>query len=102
MSFNTSKHLFKKLVSTQNLSNPVMCRFFASKIWASADEAVADIPDGASIAMGGFGLCGLPENLIAATRKKNIRDITVISNEAGLNGHGVDQLIQNRQVKKLV
>lgn len=61
-------------------------RTMISKVWDSPEAAIADIPDGASIAMGGFGLCGLPENLTAALRKKGTKDLTVYSNEAGLDG----------------
>ena len=54
-----------------------------SKIYASADEAIADIPDGAKLLVGGFGLCGIPENLIAALVAQRKKDLTVVSNNAG-------------------
>ena len=69
---------------------------------ANADEAIKNIPDGASIMMGGFGLCGIPENLIAAVRRKGIRDLTVISNNAGVDNFGIGLLLQTRQVKKMI
>ena len=61
----------------------------ASKIRASADEAVADIPDGATLMAGGFGLCGIPENLIAALVRKGVKGLTIISNNAGVDDFGL-------------
>ncbi|MGH9804228.1 MAG: CoA transferase subunit A [Candidatus Acidiferrales bacterium] len=69
---------------------------------ANADVAVKDIPDGASIMMGGFGLCGIPENLILAVRKKGIKNLTVMSNNAGTAEFGAGLLLQTRQIKKMV
>ncbi|WP_396626011.1 CoA transferase subunit A [Luteitalea sp.] len=69
---------------------------------ASADEAVALIPDGASIMMGGFGLCGIPETLIAALHRRGTRDLTVISNNAGVDDFGIGILLKARQVRKMV
>ena len=69
---------------------------------ASADEAVALIPDGASIMMGGFGLCGIPETLIAALHRRGTRDLTVISNNAGVDDLGIGILLKARQVRKMV
>jgi len=69
---------------------------------ANADEAIKNIPDGASIMMGGFGLCGVPENLIAAVRRKGIKNLTVISNNAGVDDFGLGLLLQTRQVKKMI
>ena len=68
----------------------------------NADEAVADVPEGALIMMGGFGLCGIPENLIAALRRKGTRDLTVVSNNAGVDDFGIGLLLQTRQVKKMI
>jgi 3-oxoacid CoA-transferase len=76
--------------------------FSVTQIFDSAEEAIADIPDGASIAFGGFGLVGLPENLISAIAKKGTKNITAISNEAGVDGHGLDQLLVNHQIKKII
>src|SRR5262245_16875805 len=67
-----------------------------------ADEAIRDIPDGASILMGGFGLCGIPENLIAALVRKGTRGLTVISNNAGVSDYGIGLLLQTRQVRRMV
>ncbi len=69
---------------------------------ANADVAVQSIPDGATIMMGGFGLCGIPENLIAAVRRKGIKNLTVISNNAGVDDFGIGLLLQTRQVKKMI
>ena len=68
----------------------------------NADEAVADVLDGALIMMGGFGLCGIPENLIAALRRKGTRNLTVVSNNAGVDNFGIGLLLQTRQVKKMI
>ncbi len=68
----------------------------------NADEAVADIPDGAMLMMGGFGLCGIPENLIAALRRKGTRNLTIVSNNAGVDDFGIGLLLQTRQVKKMI
>jgi len=69
---------------------------------ASADAAIAKLRDGATILMGGFGLCGIPENLIAAVRRKGTKNLTVVSNNAGVDDFGIGLLLQQRQVKKMV
>ena len=69
---------------------------------ANADAAVARINDGATILMGGFGLCGIPENLIAALRRKGTKDLTVASNNAGVDDFGIGLLLQNKQVRKMI
>jgi 3-oxoacid CoA-transferase subunit A len=69
---------------------------------ASADEAIVGLRDGMTVLMGGFGLCGIPENLIAAVRTKGTKDLTVVSNNAGVDGFGIGLLLQNRQVKKMI
>lgn len=72
------------------------------KTVANVDEAVQNIPDGASIMMGGFGLCGIPENLIRALRKKGTKNLTLMSNNAGTDEYGAGLLLQTHQVKKVV
>jgi 3-oxoacid CoA-transferase subunit A len=69
---------------------------------ASADVATANIRDGATILMGGFGLCGIPENLIAAIRRKGVKNLTIVSNNAGVDDFGIGVLLQQRQVKKMI
>jgi 3-oxoacid CoA-transferase subunit A len=73
-----------------------------NKVQASADAAVADIPDGATIMSSGFGLCGNPENLIAALRRKNVRNLTIVANNCGTTDKGLGVLLANGQVKKMV
>ena len=72
------------------------------KVVAGADEAAKGIEDGATIMMGGFGLCGIPENLIAALHRKGVKDLTVMSNNAGVDDFGIGILLQTRQVKKMI
>ena len=72
------------------------------KVLPSADQAVALVPDGASILMGGFGLCGIPENLIQALHARGTRDLTVISNNAGIDDVGIGMLLRARQVRAMV
>ncbi len=69
---------------------------------ASADAAIAKLTDGATILMGGFGLCGIPENLIAAVRRKGTKNLTIVSNNAGVDDFGIGLLLQQRQVKKMI
>ncbi len=72
------------------------------KIYNSAKEAIADIHDGATLMVGGFGLCGIPENLILALRDSGVKNLTVISNNAGVDDFGLGLLLQTRQIKKMV
>ncbi|MSR07324.1 MAG: CoA transferase subunit A [Gemmatimonadetes bacterium] len=72
------------------------------KIVADAREAVHDIPNGAVLALGGFGLCGIPENSIAALAEKGVTDLTCISNNAGVDDFGIGLLLQRGQVRKMV
>ena len=72
------------------------------KIVADAHEAVKDIPDGAVLALGGFGLCGIPENTIAALVKKGVMGLTCISNNAGVDGFGIGLMLEKKQVKKMI
>jgi 3-oxoacid CoA-transferase subunit A len=73
-----------------------------NKILASAEEAVALIPDGAIIMVGGFGLCGIPENLIGALKDRGTRNLTVISNNAGVDEFGLGQLLKTRQITRVI
>ncbi len=72
------------------------------KVVENADVAVAEIPDGATIMMGGFGLCGVPENLIRALHARGTRDLTIISNNAGVDDFGIGILLKARQVRKMI
>jgi 3-oxoacid CoA-transferase A subunit len=73
-----------------------------NKVIDNADVAVADIPDEAILMLGGFGLCGIPENCIAALLKKGIRNLTCISNNAGVDDFGIGLMLQKKQVKKMI
>src|SRR3546814_7294484 len=72
------------------------------KVFASADEALQGVAaDNQTLAVGGFGLCGIPEALIAALRDSGVKGLTVISNNAGVDGFGLGQLLGTRQIKKM-
>ena len=71
-----------------------------NKVVSSAEEAVRDVPDGASIMIGGFGLCGNPENLIRALVKKGVKNLTTMSNNAGVDGFGVGLLLAAGQIRR--
>ena len=74
-----------------------------NKIYPSAVEALSGIvQDGQLLAVGGFGLCGIPEALIAALRDSGVKDLTVVSNNAGVDGFGLGQLLQTRQIKRMI
>lgn len=72
------------------------------RICTSFQEAVADIQDGATLMVGGFGLCGIPENVILALVEKGVKDLTVISNNCGVDDWGLGLLLKNKQIKKMV
>jgi len=72
------------------------------KTVASADDAIAQLQDGATLMAGGFGLCGIPENLIQAIRRRGTRNLTVISNNCGIDSKGLGILLGNGQVKKMI
>lgn len=74
-----------------------------NKVYPSADAALKGVvADGQLLAVGGFGLCGIPEALIAALRDSGVKNLTVISNNAGVDGFGLGQLLETRQIKKMV
>lgn len=72
------------------------------KVYKSAIDAVRDIPSGAVILAGGFGLCGIPENCIAALRELGPKDLTVVSNNCGVDDFGLGILLRNRQIRKMI
>jgi len=69
------------------------------KVVANADEAIRDIPDGATIMLGGFGLCGIPENLIRALVRKEVKNLSTISNNVGVDGQGMGLLLEAGQIR---
>ncbi|MFT4416950.1 CoA transferase subunit A [Fredinandcohnia humi] len=71
-------------------------------IYSSFREAVKDIKDGSTIMVGGFGLCGIPENLILALVESGVKDLTVISNNCGVDTWGLGLLLQNKQIRKMI
>jgi 3-oxoacid CoA-transferase subunit A len=73
-----------------------------NKVVKNADEAIKDIGDGAVLMLGGFGLCGIPENCITALVKKGVKNLTCISNNAGVDDFGIGLMLQRRQVKKMI
>lgn len=72
------------------------------KVVSTISEAIHDIHDGATVLVGGFGLCGIPENLIIGLQKKGVTDLTVVSNNCGVDDWGLGLLLANRQIKKMV
>jgi len=98
-------------LSRPNLCNPagsVFCAHFSTsrtlnaKIYENAIDAVKDIPDGAKVLVGGFGLCGIPENLIDALSKTGVKNLTCVSNNAGVDNFGLGILLKTRQIKKMI
>lgn len=73
-----------------------------NKVVSDADEAISNIKDGDVLMLGGFGLCGIPENCIAALVKKGVKDLTCISNNAGVDDFGIGLMLKKKQVRKMV
>jgi 3-oxoacid CoA-transferase subunit A len=73
-----------------------------NKVVRDAREAISDVQDGATIMLGGFGLCGIPEKLIDALREKGTKNLTIISNNAGVDGRGAGLLLETRQIRKII
>src|ERR1041385_3994338 len=73
-----------------------------NKVVSNAEEAIKGIQDGMTLALGGFGLCGIPENCIAALVEKGVKNLTCISNNAGVDDFGIGLLLQKRQVRKMI
>lgn len=72
------------------------------KVVGSYEEAMAGLEDGMTVIAGGFGLCGIPENLIAEIKRKGVRDLTVVSNNCGVDGFGLGILLEDKQIRKMV
>src|SRR5499427_9754230 len=73
-----------------------------NKVYQSALDAVRDIPNGATVLAGGFGLCGIPENCIAALRELGVKDLVVVSNNCGIDDFGLGILLRNKQIRRMV
>ena len=73
-----------------------------NKVVSGADEAIKDLGDGAVVLSGGFGLCGNPENLIAAIHRKGVKNLTIVSNNCGTTDKGLGILLQAKQVRKMI
>jgi 3-oxoacid CoA-transferase subunit A len=73
-----------------------------NKVFKNAEEAIFDISDNATLMLGGFGLCGIPENLISALVHKGVKGLTCISNNAGVDDFGIGLMLQNKQVRKMI
>src|SRR6516164_10112898 len=72
------------------------------KVVTNADAAIQDVLDNATLMLGGFGLCGIPENCIAALVRKGVKELTCISNNAGVDDFGLGLLLQKKQIKKMI
>lgn len=77
-------------------------KYYFSKVFKSAAEAVKDVKDGSVILAGGFGISGIPMNLIHAIEQQGTKNLTVVSNNAGIDGWGLGVLLRNKQVKRMV
>ncbi len=73
-----------------------------NRVVKNVDEAIADVKDGMTLMVGGFGLCGIPENSIAALVRKGVKNLTCISNNAGVDDFGLGLLLQTKQIKKMI
>uniref|UniRef100_A0A914YKX1 3-oxoacid CoA-transferase n=1 Tax=Panagrolaimus superbus TaxID=310955 RepID=A0A914YKX1_9BILA len=92
----------KRLQCSILKANLSTTRVLNVKIFESAEAAVKDIPDGSKLLVGGFGICGIPENLIAALAKSGVKDLTCVSNNAGIDNFGLGMLLRTRQIKKMI
>ncbi|KAG7299780.1 Succinyl-CoA:3-ketoacid coenzyme A transferase 1-mitochondrial [Plutella xylostella] len=97
VSGRTGFHL-NKIVSCASYST----RSKNNKVYDNINDAVSDIKDGSTLLVGGFGLCGIPENLIVAVNKKSVKNLTVVSNNAGIENFGLGVLLKSRQVKRMI
>ena len=93
----SSRLISPHCVRSLSTSSPLTARFMET-----ADEAVADIEPGSKLLVGGFGLCGIPENLISGLLKTQVSDLTVVSNNAGVDSFGLGLLLQQKQIKRMI
>uniref|UniRef100_T1P7I0 Succinyl-CoA:3-ketoacid-coenzyme A transferase n=1 Tax=Musca domestica TaxID=7370 RepID=T1P7I0_MUSDO len=93
-----NKNISLKLIACYSTSG----RSASNKVYNSAEEALADMKDGAQILFGGFGLCGIPEKLIEAITKMNVKNLTAVSNNAGIDNCGLGKLLRTRQLSKMI
>lgn len=93
--------MLKRFVSSKP-ANIYSARCFASKIVSSSDEAVKDIKDGQTLLVGGFGLSGCPENLLRSLNASKVKDLTVVSNNCGVENFGLGLLLKDRQIRKMI
>jgi 3-oxoacid CoA-transferase subunit A len=105
MCFPALKRLYVQVRSANNTSkfpNFIALLINMNKVVKNAEEAINDIQDGAVVMLGGFGLCGIPENCIAALVKKGVKQLTCISNNAGVDDFGIGRMLQQKQVIKMI
>ncbi|KAG0343587.1 Succinyl-CoA:3-ketoacid coenzyme A transferase 1, mitochondrial [Podila humilis] len=102
--FTTIGRQFSSFRPTYKQSSEEQVQQNLSKVYASAEDAVKDIPSGSTLMVGGFGLCGIPENLIGALklRASDCKDLTVVSNNAGVDDFGLGQLLRTKQIKRMI
>ncbi|XP_035245777.1 succinyl-CoA:3-ketoacid coenzyme A transferase 1, mitochondrial-like [Anguilla anguilla] len=103
--YRTITRRFK--ITTKSVNQACGCYFSTSsnrgvKFFSDPTEAVRDIPDGATLLVGGFGLCGIPENLINSLLKTGVKKITAVSNNAGVDNFGLGLLLQSKQIKRMI
>ena len=87
---------------TRNMFSKILSRNFSAQIYSSAAEALSDLKSGCTVAVGGFGNSGAPENLVEQISKMPIRDLTIFANDCATEGYGLSLLLNNQQIKRLV
>ena len=97
-----TKMLTKGLFNKRHNQMLMQMRMFSSKIYSSPMEATKDIKDGQTLVVGGFGLCGIPSNLINALTKHNPKDLTVVSNNCGVDDWGLGLMLGQQQIKRMI
>ncbi|CAB3242947.1 unnamed protein product [Arctia plantaginis] len=100
LTFKSNVGTVAKIISCATVNYSTASR--NNKIYETAGEAVKDIQDGSKLLVGGFGLCGIPENLISALNKKSVSGLTVVSNNAGVENFGLGVLLKSKQIKRMI